>query len=177
MVPMWHTMSCFWSLCNSSSMYYILKRMGDNTPPWRTPLDTLMGHELVPFHVAFTICLVYISNTIIKITHGMFLFSNRWNNLGKLTLSKAFMASKAHIYIHSAASRGVVRNDLTHGSSAHDSWIYIRFICTDESTWLLPIAWLFWHQGICSHHVDVEGQPILMSSGWKSNRLIWSRPI
>ena len=41
MVPMWHPMSCFWSLCNSSSMY-TLKRIGDNTPPWRTPLDTLM---------------------------------------------------------------------------------------------------------------------------------------
>ena len=38
---MWHPVSCFWSLCNSSSMY-TLKRMGDNTPPWRTPLDTLM---------------------------------------------------------------------------------------------------------------------------------------
>ena len=72
MVQMWQPMSNFWSLCNSSSIC-TLKRMGDNTSPCRTPLDTLVENELVPFYVLFILWLVYISNAILKITPGMFL--------------------------------------------------------------------------------------------------------
>ena len=96
MVSMVQPVSCFWSICNSSSIY-TLKRIGDNTQPCRTSLDTLMENVLLLFYVAFTLCLVYRSNTIIQITLAMLRFNNRLNDLGKDGRINNFLASK-HAY-------------------------------------------------------------------------------
>ena len=98
--------------------YIHRKEWGNNVPICRTPLDTLMASELVPFNVAFTLCLLYISNTIIKITLDICLSSNRWN----IDLIKSLCGIQS-TRRHAAASRGLVRNGPVHGSNARHRWV------------------------------------------------------
>ena len=42
-----------------SESKYILKRVGDNILPCRTPLDTVKGSDNILFHIITNVCDVY----------------------------------------------------------------------------------------------------------------------
>ena len=83
---MWHPKSCCFNLSKSSSMY-TLNKMGDNTPPCLTPLETETLVDITPFHDALRFWRVYKSMIMRRKTPGIFLSINKENNLTKIHLS------------------------------------------------------------------------------------------